>query len=132
MKLTITPERLIYWAIIALLCWLAFRNTTPDNSAEVDRIRFQRDSIISAMIDVSKQEQIKNRKLADSCRSYVAVYERADSINKYKSRHERIKIKRLTPSERDAVRDSIYKSNGLYVSPRQPDLHNTTARCFEY
>lgn len=118
MKLTITPERLIYWAVIGILLWLAFRNTTPDNSAEIDRIRFQRDSIISAMIDVHKAEAKGWRRQADSTHSYIVNYERADSINKYKSKHERIKIKHFTRTERDAVRDSIYRSAGVHVSTR--------------
>jgi len=118
MKLQVTYRDLIYLAIIGLLLWLAFKDTAPDNSAEVDRLKFERDSIISAMIDVSKSEQLKYHKLVDSCKNYVIYYEKADSINKYKSKHERAKIKKFTRTERDAVRDSIYKSNGIHVSPR--------------
>jgi hypothetical protein len=132
MKITLQLKDLIYWAVIALLLWLAFRNTTPDNSAEIDRIKFQRDSVISVMIEVHQSEAKSWRRQADSSHAYIVNYERADSINKYKSRNERIKIKRLTPSERDAVRDSIYRANGIYVGPRQSNLHHTAARCFEY
>jgi len=118
MKLTISLKDIIYWIVIGILCWLAFKDTAPDNSVEVDRLKFERDSIISAMIDVHQAEAKSWRKQADSAHAYIVNYERADSINKYKSRHERAKIKKFTRTERDAVRDSIYKSNGIYVSPR--------------
>lgn len=113
MKLTIQLKDLIYWAVIGILLWLAFRNTTPEDSGELDRVKFQRDSIISAMIDASENEQLAYRRLADSCRNYVSYYEKADSINKYKLRHERRKIPHYTPAQRSRAVDSILSANNI-------------------
>lgn len=113
MKLTLQLKDLIYWAVIALLLWLAFKDTAPDNSAEVDRLKFERDSIISAIIDVHQVEAKSWRRQADSSHAYIVNYERADSINKYKSRHERRKIPHYTPAQRSRAVDSILTANNI-------------------
>lgn len=118
MKITLQYKDLIYCGIIAILLWLCFRNTTPDVSPEIDKLKFQRDSIVQADVIKSQEAQKSFRHFADSCRDYVSYYEKADSINHYKIRHEKGKIKHLTPTERDHVRDSIYRANGVPTSPR--------------
>lgn len=113
MKLIITLKDIIYWVAIGILCWLAFKDTAPDNSLEVDRLKFERDSIISAMIDVHQAEAKSWRKQADSSHAYIVNYERADSINKYKSRNERRKIPHYTPAQRSRAVDSILTANNI-------------------
>lgn len=118
MKLTLNIRDYLYWAIIGLLLWLQFRNTTPDISPEITKLTFQRDSILSAKVKESELISANYHRLADSCRDYVKNYVSADSINKFKNRHEKAKIKKLTPSQRDYVRDSILRANGIPTSTR--------------
>jgi len=114
MKLTITLKDLLYWVAIGILLWYIFSGPkVEDNSAEIDRIKFQRDSVISAMIQVHQSEAKSWRRQADSSHAYIVNYERADSINKYKSRHERRKIPHYTPAQRSRAVDSILSANNI-------------------
>lgn len=113
MKITIQVKDLIYCAIIGILLYLQFRNTTPDVSPEIERARFERDSIVSAMIDAHNLEAKKWEQKADSINGYVSTLERADSINKYTIRHERNKIPKYTPAQRSRAVDSILKSANI-------------------
>lgn len=118
MKLTIQLKDLIYWAAIGILLWIMFGKISPSNSAELERIKFQRDSLIQADIDKTELNAAKYHKFADSCKAFARTFVVADSINQFKNRHEKAKIKKLTPSQRDHVRDSIFRSEGIPNSPR--------------
>lgn len=113
MKITLQLKDLIYWAIIGVMLWLLLRNTSPDISPELERAKFERDSIVSAMIDAHNLEADKWQKKADSTHNYIGVLQRADSINKYTIRHERNKIPHYTPAQRSHAVDSILKSANI-------------------
>ena len=107
MKLTLQLKDLIYIAAIVILSWLAFRNTSVDNTVELDRVKFQRDSIIEDSAVKSRLNAEKELSFADSCRKYVSYYVKADSINHYKIRHEKGKISHYTPADTKRAIDSI-------------------------
>ncbi len=117
MKITTSYREIVYVIGIIILIYFVFQKP-PTDTVELDRVKFERDSIISAVIDQNKLEADNYHRLADSCRNAIKTYEKADSINHYKSRYERSKIKRYTPTERDRVRDSIYRAAGIQTGSR--------------
>lgn len=107
MKISLNLKDLIYITAIVILSWLAFRNTSVDNTVELDRVKSQRDSIIEYSAIKSRLNAEKELSFADSCRKYVSYYVKADSINHYKIRHEKGKISHYTPADTKHAIDSI-------------------------
>ena len=113
MKITFSLRDLIYICIIVIICWLAFRNINVDGSVQVDRLTFQRDSVLNAQIKEKKALGDNYHKLADSCLNQVNVYKKADSLNHIKYRNEKNKVPHYTPAQRNHALDSIFSANGV-------------------
>ena len=94
------------------------RTTSKIDQDQIKALKFQRDSIITYNVAVSKEKEASFKNYADSLVNYNQFYIKADSINKITIYNAKKQLKYLTRAGRDRVRDSLFRANNLPDSPR--------------
>lgn len=119
MKINLNLKNLVLIGIALIFAFLYFnKGDGGDYSKELKSVTAQRDLAIANGIKDHDSAAAAYHNLADSFDLASVRYRVADSINHYKNTHEKAKTPRLTNSQRDHVRDSIFRSNGIPLRTR--------------
>ena len=117
MKNTLIALGIVVLVIVAYFSFNAYQTSKIDKD-QIEALKFQRDSIITYNVAMSKEKEEAFKQVADSLIDYNKYYIKADSINKITIYNAKKQLKLLTRAGRDHVRDSVFRANNLPNSPR--------------